>query len=76
MEPQPKTTPQKHEPTYGEGDNLTHYLGNDDYKTRNFVPDDERDQSPLDGYEAQGNDINAEEDDNEEQAPNGHSNDE
>jgi hypothetical protein len=45
---------------FGEGDNLTHYLGNDDYKSRNSVPRDDSESPLLDGYEAQGNDLEEE----------------
>lgn len=45
------------------GENLTHYLGNDDYD-RVLMPDpnDEKVNKKLDGKEAEGNDLDEDED--------------
>lgn len=48
---------------YGDGANTTHYLGNDDYKERTNLPDDNTEEANemLSGKEAGGNlDMNDE----------------
>lgn len=50
---------------YGDEGNLTHYLGNDDYAEGNKEPSDDWDNSGLDGFEAAGNDLKDEEDEEE-----------
>ena len=50
--------------SYGDAGHLTHYFGNDDYYDGNKEPsDDKLYRSKLDGFEASGNDL---EEDNEE----------
>lgn len=42
---------------YNDGGNITHHLGNDDYKHRSNLPDPYEEKASFDGSEALGNDL-------------------